>query len=140
LCRAKSLLGFCQLRIAADDERIDHGLTSITRLAGNPILEPASVQGPPVHAGSAVGIGNPAKLAASAARQGRTSPNDKHLKWTADLRSCVPLQKLTPRAPQRGYQSLLLLIPAGFFGLRSLLKSLDLGLDGGGPLRVLLLG
>jgi hypothetical protein len=28
----------------------------------------------------------------------------------------------------------------GFFGLRSLLKSLDLSLDGGGPLRVLLLG
>ena len=27
LRRAKSLLGFCQLRIAADDERIDHGST-----------------------------------------------------------------------------------------------------------------
>src|SRR5258708_18965549 len=47
---------------------------------------------------------------------------------------------LTPRPPQRSYQSLLLLIPTGFFGLRSLLKSLDLGLDGGGPLRVPLLG
>lgn len=47
---------------------------------------------------------------------------------------------ITPRAPQRGFQSLLLLIPAGFFGLRFLLKSLDLGLDSGGPLRVLLLG
>ena len=47
---------------------------------------------------------------------------------------------LTPRAPQRSLQSLLLLIPAGFFGLRSLLDSLGLGLDGGGPLRVLLLG
>jgi hypothetical protein len=30
--------------------------------------------------------------------------------------------------------------PSGFFGSRSLLESLDLGLDGGGPLRVLLLG
>src|SRR5258708_36111960 len=47
---------------------------------------------------------------------------------------------LTPRPPQRSYQSLLLLIPTGFFGLRSLLESLDLGLDGGGALRVLLLG
>ena len=58
----------------------------------------------------------------------------------AGLHAWVPPQKLTPRAPQRGFQSLLLLIPAGFFGLRSLLESLDLGLDGGGPLRVLLLG
>ncbi len=31
-------------------------------------------------------------------------------------------------------------MPAGFFGLRSLLESLDLGLDGRGPLRVLLHG
>jgi hypothetical protein len=30
--------------------------------------------------------------------------------------------------------------PSGLFGLRSLLESLGLGLDGGGPLRVLLLG
>lgn len=52
----------------------------------------------------------------------------------------MPPQKLTPRAPQGGLQSLFLLVPAGFFGLRSLLDSLDLGLDGGGPLRVLLLG
>src|SRR6187399_2227485 len=47
---------------------------------------------------------------------------------------------LTSRAANRGFQSFLLLIPAGVFGLRSLLESLDLGLDGGGPLRVLLLG
>lgn len=45
-----------------------------------------------------------------------------------------------PRAPERSFQSLLLLVPAGFFGLRFLLESLDLGLDGGGPPRVLLLG
>src|SRR3954469_25316035 len=45
-----------------------------------------------------------------------------------------------PRAPQRSLQSLLLLIPAGFFGLLFLLESLDLGLDGGGQLRVLLPG
>src|SRR5258708_24729830 len=44
------------------------------------------------------------------------------------------------RAPQRSFQSLLLLIPAGFFGLRSLLECIDLGLDGGDPLRVLVLG
>ena len=62
------------------------------------------------------------------------------MKVIAGLHACVPLQKLTPRAPQRRFQSLLLLIPAGFFGLQSLLESLDLGLDGGGPLRVLLLG
>ena len=49
-------------------------------------------------------------------------------------------ESLTPRAPQRGFQSLLLLIPAGVFGLRSLLESLHLGLDGRGPLRVLPLG
>jgi hypothetical protein len=49
-------------------------------------------------------------------------------------------RQLTPRAPQRSFQSLLLLIPAGFFGLRSLLEGLDLGLDRRGPLRVLLLG
>jgi len=62
------------------------------------------------------------------------------LKGIAGLHAWVPPQKPTPRAPQGGLQSLFLLIPAGFFGLRSLLKSLDLGLDGGGPLRVLLLG
>jgi hypothetical protein len=49
-------------------------------------------------------------------------------------------RQLTPRAPQRSFQSLLLLIPAGFFGLRSLLGRLHFGLDGGGLLRVLLLG
>lgn len=48
--------------------------------------------------------------------------------------------KLAPRTSQRGFQSLLLLAPAAFFGLRSLLQSLDLGLDYRGPLRVLLLG
>src|SRR5258705_2414789 len=47
---------------------------------------------------------------------------------------------LAPRTLQLGFQLLFLLIPAGFFGLRSLLESLDLGLDGRGPLRVLLLG
>lgn len=46
---------------------------------------------------------------------------------------------LTPRALQRSFQSLLLLIPAGVLGLRSLRESINLGLDGGGPLRVLLL-
>ena len=50
------------------------------------------------------------------------------------------LLKTVPRAPQRGFQSLLLLVPAGIFGLRFLLESLHLGLDGRGPLRVLLLG
>src|SRR3954463_8988149 len=50
------------------------------------------------------------------------------------------ITELTPRALQRGFQSRLFLIPAGFFGLRSLLKNLDLGLDGGRPLRVVLLG
>jgi hypothetical protein len=59
----------------------------------------------------------------------------------AFTRGCHPqCLYLTPRAPQRSLQSLLLLIPAGFFGFRSLLESLDLGLDGGGPPRVLLLG
>lgn len=52
----------------------------------------------------------------------------------------MPRQRLTPRAPQRGFQSLLLLIPPDFFGLRPLLKSLNLGLEGGGLLRVLPLG
>ena len=52
----------------------------------------------------------------------------------------MPPQKLVPRAPQRSLQALPLLIPADFFRLRSLLDGLDLGLDGGGPLRVLLLG
>ena len=47
---------------------------------------------------------------------------------------------LTPRAPQRGFQSLLLLVPAGVFGLRSLLESLHFGLDGRGFLRMLPLG
>jgi len=73
-------------------------------------------------------------------RQGRTSLNDKRLKVIAGLHAWVPPQNLTPIAPQRGFQSLLLLIPAGFFGLRSLFESFDLGLDDGGPLRVLLLG
>jgi hypothetical protein len=50
------------------------------------------------------------------------------------------LLRTAPRAPQRSFQLLLLLIPAGFFSLRSLLEGLDSGLDGGGPLRVLLLG
>src|ERR671912_2705420 len=59
---------------------------------------------------------------------------------TAGLHALVPPQKLTPRAPQGGFQSLLLPIPAGFFDLRSLLDRLNLGLDGGRPLRVLLLG
>jgi hypothetical protein len=40
----------------------------------------------------------------------------------------------------RGKGAVRLLIPAGFFGLRSLLEGLHLGLDGGGQLRVLLLG
>src|SRR6202163_1153625 len=62
-------------------------------------------------------------------------PNDE--RWTLAF---TRRERLSPCAPQRGLQSLLLLIPAGFFGCRSLLKSLDLGLDGGGPLRVLLLG
>jgi hypothetical protein len=44
-----------------------------------------------------------------------------------------------PAAPQGSLQSLFLLIPAGFFGLRSLRKSFDLSLDGGRPLRVILL-
>ena len=52
------------------------------------------------------------------------------IRWTTKNR------QLAPRAPQRGFQSLLLLVPAGFFGLRSLLDSLGLGLDGGRPLRV----
>src|SRR4051794_35833062 len=47
---------------------------------------------------------------------------------------------VTPRTPQRSFQSPLLLIPTGFFGLRSLLKSLGIGLDSRGPLRVPLLG
>lgn len=52
----------------------------------------------------------------------------------------MPPQKLIPRAPQGGFQSPLLLIPAGLFGLRSLLKSLDLGLNRRGSLCLLLLG
>jgi hypothetical protein len=67
-------------------------------------------------------------------------PNDERLNGTVGLRLSVPPQKLTPSAPQRGFQSLLLVIPAGLFGLRSFLKSLNLGLDGGSSLRVFLLG
>ena len=44
---------------------------------------------------------------------------------------------LTPRAPQRGFQSLLLLFPAGIFGSRFLLEGLQFGLDGRGPLCML---
>ena len=45
-----------------------------------------------------------------------------------------------PRAPQRSFQSLPLLIPAGFYDLRFLRERFQLRLDGGGHLRVLLLG
>ena len=43
---------------------------------------------------------------------------------------------LIPRAAQRGFQSLLLLMPAGVFGPRSLLESLQFALDGRGLLRM----
>src|SRR5215204_1650476 len=67
-------------------------------------------------------------------------PKDVWLKVVAGLHAWVPPRKLTARPPQRSFQSLLLLIPAAFFGLRSLLQSLDLGLDRRRFLRVLLLG
>jgi hypothetical protein len=47
---------------------------------------------------------------------------------------------LAPRAPQRGVQSFLLLDPTSILGSRSLLKSLDLGLNGRDPLHMLPLG
>ena len=50
------------------------------------------------------------------------------------------LLALVPRAPQRGFQSFLLLVPADIVGLRSLLESIRLDLDGRGPLSLLPLG
>src|SRR5260370_36162613 len=47
------------------------------------------------------------------------------------------LGTLAPSALQRRIQPLLLLFPAGIFGLRSPLDSVRLGLDGSGPLRML---
>jgi hypothetical protein len=58
------------------------------------------------------------------------------LLWVLPTKS----RSLTPQAPQHSFQSLLLLIPSGFLGSRSLFECLDLGLNGRGPLRVFLLG
>lgn len=66
-------------------------------------------------------------------------PNDERSKGRWPSRVCAA-QKLAARAPQRRLQALLLVVPAVLFGLRPLLKSLNFGLDGGGPVRVLPLG
>ena len=53
--------------------------------------------------------------------------------------SALAVEDLTPRAPQRGCQSLPLLFPAGVLGLRSFVDGLDLGPEGRSPIRFTLL-
>jgi hypothetical protein len=80
-----------------------------------------------------------AKFLLSGSGRSRYQAFPAPVKALPEARKADHERDLAPGAPQCGFQPLFLLVPAGIFGLRSLLKSLHLGLDGAGSLCMLAL-